>query len=256
MKESPSKNPLPVKWVATSAIFGLLLLGAAFFIVIQSATRKELETLIATLEKKSEFLDSQLRQTTSQLRQTTELTSALSSAIDPSKLGQITESLKKPTDEKSYQGRRSNLLKDFVQVTDAFTRPRVYHHSAFVNPEENCIEKRGSTLCKYMDSRYKDYYFCKKCDLLRVAVNSTGELANEYSFKSLMIIQNEQDDPVVFDSVKTLKARLAEEFPIISELKCRMITLRGHESDFILTKEEYQALLKTFELANMPEIKK
>ena len=103
MKESPSEKPLPVKSVATSTILAILLGVASYSFQTQrnevaareTKIRKELETLIATLEKKTEFLNSQLKQTT-------ELIAALSSAIEPSQLVQIVESLKKPTDEKSY----------------------------------------------------------------------------------------------------------------------------------------------------------
>lgn len=172
----------------------------------------------------------------------------LSKEIEPVRLEQITASLRKKPAEGSYEERRKNLLKDFVRVTDDFQRPRIYTHRLFFKAIDN-------------------EPYPKKNFLRSISAASTGGFYKEdywggNEIQSVLVLKDDEEDPVYYHQSKTFFSRFDRDFPVVTTLRCRVHTVsngnpfRGEHYDFTLTWEEHLALLKTFELANMPEVQK
>jgi hypothetical protein len=126
--------------------------------------------------------------------------------------------------------RRDELLKDFVQVSDNFTLPKVYQHKTFA----------------------------RRYDLpAQLSVSSDGRLTNKTSPGSFKLSINHQgtivEDAIGRSGFIVLVERLCSLKPeevAAGEIKCRFMRYGDRTpQDITLQGEDMEALIRTFELA-------
>lgn len=125
--------------------------------------------------------------------------------------------------------RRYELLKDFVQVSDDFTLPKVYQHKTFA--------QRTDPPAQLVATSYGDITHKISPGYFRLSVNHEG-----------VIIK----DAVGRSGVSTIVDRLCSLKPEedkASAIKCRFMTYGDRAQDVTLQGEDMEALIRTFELA-------
>jgi len=126
--------------------------------------------------------------------------------------------------------RRDELLKDFVQVSDDFTLPKVYQHKTFT--------RRTDQLAQLVATSYGDLTHKISPGYFRLSVNHEGVII---------------EDAIGQSGVSTIVDRLCSLKPEevkASEIKCRIKTYGERTpQDFSLQGEDKEAFIRTFELA-------
>lgn len=232
------KNAVPITLTVVIATLG------AMFLLKQNE--------VLTLRNEIQDVTNEIQNVTDRLNR---LNRILSKEIEPVRLKQINESLRKEPIEGSYEERRNNLLKDFVRVSDDFQRPKFYTHHLFYDLLKEMEKTEGVS----------DEIESKNDFLLSFDVKSTGGFSYHKKL-NIQILKNDKEDPALYESYESFFLKFPTDFSVPTILKCRLrfwvdrtlITATGKycDCDFTLTKEEHQALLKTIELANMPEVQK
>jgi hypothetical protein len=130
--------------------------------------------------------------------------------------------------------RRDELLKDFVQVSDDFTLPKVYQHKTFA--------QRTAPPAQLVATSYGRITFKDRSYISRLTVNHDG-----------VIIEDATGGSAFSEVVKRLCSLKPEEVAG-SEIKCRLwfvvaLSLSSSNQDFTLQGEDKEAFIRTFELA-------
>ncbi len=125
--------------------------------------------------------------------------------------------------------RRDELLKDFVQVSDDFTLPKVYRHKVFTQRTD---------------------------ELAQLVARSDGDLTHKIWPGSFRLSVNHEGviikDAVGRSGVSTIVDRLCSLKPEevkASEIKCRITSFGDRTQDVSLQGEDKEAFIRTFELA-------
>ena len=164
---------------------------------------------------------------------------------------------------KTYRknARMKELLCEFVQVSDDFTRPKFYIHRSFYKK----IPTDKPKAFMYWLGAYSD----GRVGLPEIP--ATPKKENGYAFgREYNVFLNLEDRLFTLGSVKTTKENVealmelqqwADELgePETMKLKCRIIGRSAHNSseseiiggDFMLVGEELEAFLKTLELTRI-----
>ena len=124
--------------------------------------------------------------------------------------------------------RRDELLKDFVQVSDDFTLPKVYRHKTF--------ERRTGDLSQLVATSYGALTHKSSPGSFRLSVNHDG-----------VIVENATGGSG-FSTIVDRLCSLKPEEVSASEIKCRMM-FGALAEDFSLQGEDKEAFIRTFELA-------
>ena len=130
--------------------------------------------------------------------------------------------------------RRDELLKDFVQVSDDFTLPKVYQHKTFTRRTDQLAQLAASSY-GHLTNKISPGYF-------NLSVNLEG-----------IIVEDAIRRPGFSALVKRLCSLKPEEVAA-SEIKCRITMMmepgmRVLPQDFSLQGEDKDAFIRTFELA-------
>jgi hypothetical protein len=125
--------------------------------------------------------------------------------------------------------RRDELLKDFVQVSDDFTLPKVYRHKVFTQRTD---------------------------ELAQLVATSDGHLTHKIWPGSFRLSVNHEGviikDAIGRSGVRTIVGRLCSLKPeevAAGEIKCRFMTFGDRTQDLSLQGEDKEAFIRTFELA-------
>jgi len=126
--------------------------------------------------------------------------------------------------------RRDELLKDFVQVSDDFTLPKVYQHKTFA--------QRSDQLAQLVATSYGHLTHKTSPGSFRLSVNHEGTIVEEATRRSGV--------STIVDRLCSLKPEEVKA----SEIKCRVIMFDIRTpQDFTLQGEDKEAFIRTFELA-------
>ena len=125
--------------------------------------------------------------------------------------------------------RRDELLKDFVQVSDDFTLPKIYRHKTF--------ERHTDDLAQLVATSYGALTHKTSPGYFRLSVNHAGVIIEDANVRSGV--------STIVDRLCSLKP---EEIKA-SEIKCRLMIYGGLTQDFSLQGEDKEAFIRTFELA-------
>jgi len=126
--------------------------------------------------------------------------------------------------------RRDQLLKDFVQVSDDFTLPKVYQHKTF--------KQRTDQLAQLVATSYGGLTHKISPGYFRLSVNHEGVIIEDAIGRSGVSF--------IVDRLCSLKPEEVKA----SEIKCRIMTYGDRTpQDFTLQVEDKEAFIRTFELA-------
>lgn len=143
------------------------------------------------------------------------------------------------------QSRIDELLPEFVQVTDKFTRPKVFIHKSFIDiPGEGQPRHFACRLMAYSDGRIKAPILNKEKDAFRVAVNINDRIF-EFNCPSF---NNE------FSSFVDFATGLAGNEDIDLDIRITDVYNSNNRitpGDYTIKGSELAAFMKTLELTHL-----